>query len=356
MNRVFNREMLILARESRGLTQSEFADELAKKLAMVITQATISKIENGLKEPTPEQISSFAQCLKYRKEFFYLAEQIRHFGSGCVYHRKKQRTPESKLRYLLAMINVRSIQVKTLLQSAEIETENEFPRLDVDEHGPPEKIAKTVRAMWKLPPGPVQHLTRAIEDAGGIVLRCDFETRDVDALSQLSPDVPPLFLINSSIPTDRMRWTLAHELGHIIMHTMPTDDMEKEADRFASEFLMPQDEIKPDLFGVTLPKLANLKPYWKVSMNALLKRAGDLGTISPRMRTFLWTQMGRAGYRLNEPVPLPQEEPTLIDEIITMHSNELGYSTDDLGTITYTYEDEVRALYLARKSRLRVVG
>src|SRR5947209_1893840 len=131
MNRIFNREMLILARESRGLTQSEFASELESILPM--TQATISKIENGLKEPTPEQVSSFAQCLKYREEFFYLREHKRHFGSGCVYHRKKQRTPESKLRHLLAMINVRCIQVKTLLQSAEIDTENEFPRLDVDE-------------------------------------------------------------------------------------------------------------------------------------------------------------------------------------------------------------------------------
>lgn len=354
MNRIFNREMLILARESRGLTQSEFAKELEH--VMPIAQATISKIENGLKEPTPEQVSSFAQCLKYREEFFYLSEHIRHFGSGCVYHRKKQRAPESKLRYLLAMINVRSIQVKTLLQSAEIDTENEFPRLDVDEHGPPEKIAKTVRAMWKLPPGPVQNLTRAIEDAGGIVIICDFGTRDVDALSQLHPDIPPLFLINSSIPADRMRWTLAHELGHIIMHTMPTGDMEKEADRFAAEFLMPQDEIRHDLYNITLPKLANLKPYWKVSMNALLRRAGDIGTITPRMRAFLWTQMGTAGYRLNEPVPIPSEQPSLIDEIIAMHSTELGYSAKDLGTITYTYEDEVRSVYLATKSRLRIVS
>ncbi len=59
--------------------------------------------------------------------------------------------------------------------------------------------------------------------------------------------MPPLFFINVTIPADRVRFSLAHEIGHIVVHQLPTDDMEREADRFAAEFLMPESAVRPDL-------------------------------------------------------------------------------------------------------------
>ncbi|MDT8068443.1 MAG: XRE family transcriptional regulator [Terriglobia bacterium] len=345
----FNREMLILARESRGYSQSELAGEIG------INQATLSKIENGLREPTDEQIRRFAAFLGFRKEFFFLPERIKRFGSGCTYLRARKRTPEMRLRQLLGIINVRRIQLTGLLAGVELTPENEFPRFDIDEHGPPENIARNVRAIWMLPPGPIQNLTRAIEDAGGLILRCNFHTKDVDAISQFLPGGTPLFLVNDAIPADRLRWTIAHELGHLTMHYIPNSNMEKEADQFAAEFLMPADEIRPDLTEVSLAKLATLKPYWKVSMNALLKRAGDLDLITPRKRQFLWTQMGKSGYRTNEPISLPPEEPSLLDEMIATYSKDLGYNIAELSSIVHEAEDKVRDVYLPKRFKLRAV-
>ncbi len=259
--------MLILARESRGLTQSDLANSLG------MTQATVSKIENGLREPTDSQLKAFAVILGYREEFFFLKEQIKRFGSGCTYHRARKKSPEQRMRQLLGIINVRRIQVGNLLSAVELMPDNEFVSLDIDEYGDPALVARMLRSVWKLPPGPVQNVIRAIEDAGGIVLVCDFGTRDIDALSQFLPDGVPLFLVNSAITTDRLRFTLAHEIGHIIMHHIPNERMEKEVDVVASEFLMPAEEIRADLFDVSLPNLATLKGYWKVSMSALLKKA-----------------------------------------------------------------------------------
>ena len=158
--------------------------------------------------------------------------------------------------------------------------------------------------MWKLPPGPVANVIQAIEDAGGIVFKCDFGSNKIDALSQWLQGIPPMFFLSNRIPTDRMRWTLAHELGHVIMHQIPSENIELEADIFASEFLMPALSIKPYLADLTLAKLAALKTHWKVSMASILKRASDLGVISDRQKTYLWTQMGAHGYRTNEPVQL----------------------------------------------------
>ena len=318
----FNREMLTLARESRNFTQTALAADLG------ISQAEVSKYETGLKIPSADMIERMAVHLEYEPEFFCLNESIRSFGSGCVYHRKKQSATETKLQQLLALINVRRIQVKQLLKAADSRVSFDFPRFDIDEHpGGAVEIARKVRALWKLPPGPVQNLVRVVEDAGGIVIESYFGTDKVDALSQSLPGAPPIFLINTAIPTDRMRFTLAHEIGHIIMHTIPTEcgDMERQADQFAAEFLMPETQIRPQLSFVNLQKLASMKPYWRVSMNALLYRAAEIGAIDSRRKSYLWMLMGQAGYRKNEPVSIPQEHPSAVSELISLHLDKLGY-------------------------------
>jgi len=335
MERVFNAEMLILARESRGLTQTELADRLG------VSQGEVSKLENRLRVPDPEQVSRYAAALGYKEEFFYIGESIRGTGTGCTYHRKRQSAQVGLLRRLLAIVNVRRIQIGRLLRATEIQAQNKFARLDLEASDrTPELTARMMRAYFQLPPGPVQSMTRVIEDAGGIVVLMDFKTTKVDAISQLAPGSPPLFFVNMNTPTDRLRWTLAHELGHVVMHQLPTEAMEKEADRYAAEFLMPAKEIKSHLYDLTLPKLASLKPFWKVSMVSLLRRAGELDTISTRRKEYLWTHMGKKGYRSVEPgPPLPREQPTLLNELVSVHREQLGYSMRDLSDALYT-EDE----------------
>jgi len=347
---VFNSEMLILAREFIGITQSELATRVG------LSQAEISKIEGGIRTPSEEQVDSFARHLRCVKEFFYVADSIKNFSSACVYHRKRQSTTQGLLNKLLALVNKRRIQVKRLLYAAEI-TDNLFPRMDIDEHlGGPAEIARAIRSAWKLPPGPIQSLTKAVEDAGGIVIRCAFGTNKVDAVSQWLPDAPPLFFVNDAIPADRMRFSLAHEIGHVVMHQLPTDDMEREADRFAAEFLMPAELVAGQLSEVSLPKLAALKPYWKVSMAALLYRAAALGTISERTKNYLWFRMGQAGYKTKEPGQIPSEFPTLLAELIDLHRSGLGYSITDLARLLITTEDEVRESFLPQGSGLRLLS
>lgn len=349
----FNPEMLILARESRGLTQSQCA-ELCE-----ISQGEQSKIETGFKEPSDELLERYSKQLKYSISFFSLDEHMKGSSSNCAYYRKRKSASLQTIRHALAIANVRRIQIARLLLSgeAELDPENQFKRIDIEEHpGGPENIARTVRAMWGVPPGPIQNLTRVIEDAGGIVFCCDFGTNKIDAMSQWLFGLPPMFFLNKNIPCDRMRWTLAHEAGHVFMHAIPTENIEQEANRFAAEFLMPQRDIKPFLSDLSLAKLAALKPHWKVAMSALLKRASDLDTITERQKSYLWMQMGAHGYRTHEPVPLPQEEPTLVKEILDLHTGELGFSMKELAALMLVDEAEVRSEYAISKSRLQLVS
>lgn len=346
-----NPEMLVLARESRGLRQSELATRLS------ITQGKLSKLESGLLQVSDDFLDNLVAEVHYPHEFFHQTDRVYGYGTTCIYHRKRQSLPSLELRRLIAELNVKRIQIARLLRGAEIEADNRFFRMDIEDYkGDAPHIANFLRSSWGLPSGPIENLTTAIEAAGGIVHCRSFGTSKIDAMSQWAPGEPPLFFINSEIPADRCRFTLAHEIGHIIMHQAPTPDMESEADEFAAEFLMPARDIGPYLKDISLPRLAVLKQYWKVSMGALLKRAADLNRITGRQHKYLWTKMSKQGYRLHEPVKISAEEPTVLTDIIEVHRMYHGYSVVDLANLVSSFPDEFCETFLPSPAKLRIVS
>ena len=116
-----------------------------------------------------------------------------------------------------------------------------------------------VRMQWRMPIGPVRGLVRWLEAAGCLVIEEDFGTTHVDGLSQWIDD-HPIVLLNSAAPTDRKRLTVAHELGHLTLHSRDiSDDVEGDANAFAAEFLMPSETIRPQLRKLTTGRLHDLK-------------------------------------------------------------------------------------------------
>ncbi|WP_151841224.1 ImmA/IrrE family metallo-endopeptidase, partial [Mycobacterium tuberculosis] len=163
------------------------------------------------------------------------------------------------------------------------------------------------------PMGPVVNLTRWMEAAGCLVFEEDFATQRIDGLSQWVDDYP-VMLINANAAPDRKRLTLAHELGHLVLHsTNPTENMETEATAFAAEFLMPESEIRPELRRLDLGKLLELKREWGVSMQALLERAYRMGLVSAEARTKLYKAMNARGWKTKEPgiESIVREKPSL---------------------------------------------
>lgn len=334
-----NPEMLVLARESRGLTQSELARLLS------VSQGFVSKFEASLLEPSPDVVTKLGEILDYPETFFFLRDPIYGPGVTEFWHRKRQAATTRDMRRIYANLNRVTIQLSRLLRSADI-PEGVW-RFDLDEYQDPAEAARAVRAAWHLSPGPVKDLIGAVEAAGGIVIRCDFETRLVDAISRWVPGLPPLFFLNKDLPADRERLTLAHEVGHIVMHRMPTATMEDEAFAFAGELLMPAREISPYLAQLSLARLGSLKPAWRVSMGGLLTHATRLGTITKRQSAYLWSQMSRAGYKQREPAELdfPKEDARLLRDLIDLHRNELGYSVADLGRLFAVHQRDLMRDY-----------
>ena len=165
---------------------------------------------------------------------------------------------------------------------------------------------------------------------------------------------PPLFFLNDRSPADRSRWTLAHEIGHAVMHRHARPEIEDEADRFASELLMPEADIRRDLANLTIAKAASLKLTWRVSIQALVRRGKDLGVISHGRYKSLCIQIGASGMRTNEPNEIEPELPSNFAAIMAVHQSEHGYGLKDISRIALAEPDDFVRLMSPEPSKLRI--
>ncbi len=351
-----NPNMVILARESRGYQQKELASLLH------VTQGKISKVESGFLSVSSGFLAELSHVLHYPEQFFSQNADI--YPLGLNFYRKNKGIDQRTIRRIEAFVNIRRTEIESLLRSVSIEHPKIVPVWDPEEDrfGSPEKVAAALRQEWRIQKGPITNLTTVLEDACIIIIPCSFGTRYFSGLSTITNLGSHIIFVNGDMPGDRLRFTLAHELGHIIMHRTLTDAMEEQADRFASEFLMPANEIRSQLTRITIDRLPALKLYWKVSMGALITRAHTLHQIDDGHQRLLWMQMSKYGYRLNEPIEygIPKESPTLLTSTLASHLGELGYSIEQVTALLNLHEDEFRSLYLTKEKevtpRLRLLS
>ena len=350
MSERVNHHMVTLARDARAVTQEELAQRLR------IGQGTLSKYENGVLEVPDDFVPPLARELRYPSEFFYQPGQP--YGFPPFHYRKRKKLSAKAFGRIVAEMNVRRMHITKLARSFDLKTKRFIPEIDLDEYQGRsrrrpdiEDVARSVRELWMLPRGPVPNMMELIEESGGIVVPCDFQTDLIDAMSQRIDGMPVLLFVNINSPADQVRHTLAHELGHMLLHTVSVkddDEMEAEADQFAGAFLLPADEIKVQLRRFDLRHLANMKGYWKVSMQAIAYRADHLKLITSYQNKMFWIEMGKLGYRKRQPNEPPKEAPSLLRRMIAFHRRHLGYSTSDLARLLCLEPAEFQEMYNQR--------
>jgi len=332
-----NPQMLQILRESRGMSSSKLAE------AVGISPATMSKIEHGLVSVEEERAEKIANALNYPREVFSWSDEVHGFGSSVFYHRKQQSLTQAALRKIQAQVNLARMRLTRLMRSVAFDARYVIPTLDVSEIGGAAEAARAVRAYWALPMGPIRNMAQTLERAGVVLVRTDFETQKISAISIPPLDgAPHMIFMNSAHSADRERFTLAHELGHFVLHgDLDTPETaEREADEFASEFLMPAAEIRTSLRGVTLQSAAQLKRLWRVSIAALLRRARDLGSIDESRYKSLNVQISQRGWRKIEPVTIERDEPSVVQSLIDIQMGEHELSATELSNIVGLSEEE----------------
>ena len=354
----FNASLLLLARQYRGRSQADVAT------AAGLNQGHYSRIENGLmpEGPSADSVARIADALDFPPSFFSLPDGLAGLPlSVHPMNRRKTAVGERAMKQIHAELNVRLIHLRRYLRAAEVHPELPLLSIDVDDGGGPQAIARTVRKSWSIPDGPIANLTDYCERAGILVIWCDLE-KGVDGVTMNVRDLPPCIFLNQHVPADRMRFSLAHELGHIIMHTVPGDEIENEANAFAAELLVPEQQFRRALIGqrLSLEWLARQKAYWKASMAFLLYRAGAIGAVTRHQTEYLWRKLSALGWRTREPeeTDFAPEVPTVFPRLVQMHGEELAYDLAGLSDLLSANTGDIVRLYrghLAKTGGLLVV-
>lgn len=188
---------------------------------------------------------------------------------------------------------------------------------DIDEFAADVRLAADINTDSGVP-----NVTRAAERLGCVVLPMENELGKHLGLS-MRADATPIIRVSrarASLPGDRQRFTVAHELGHILLHsTCPPPEtseqakvIERQAHRFASAFLLPGDAFLDDLDEengrrVTLSTLAALKARWGVSIKAMVVRLQQLARIDADHSRSLYKQISARGWNTGEPVHVGNE-------------------------------------------------
>jgi len=337
-----NPKMITVARESRGLSQLELADKLD------VSPSHMSRIEKDFMEVGENHLKSISTVLGYPEDFFY---QEGETLPPALALRKRNIVAQKIMLPIEAQVNIYRLNVEKLLKAIG-HPEINLPVLDIEKLGSPAEAARKLRKLWKIEKGEINNLTKVLEDNGMFLINFDFDTERVDGMSILANGKFPIVFSNKRSLGDRQRFTLAYELGHLVMHlqTNPsfTRDISHEANEFAAEFLMPEKDIKGDFKdGVNLNVLADLKRKWKVSMQALLYRANDIGVITDGQKRYLINLFNSMNIRRREPAELdiPRENPMKLRDLITNYKNKQRLNVKQLALFFNSNEDEFLSKY-----------
>jgi Zn-dependent peptidase ImmA (M78 family) len=212
----------------------------------------------------------------------------------------------------------------------------------------PEAAASTLRAHWGLGELPVKNMIKLLESKGVRVYSLAIDAKEVDAFSMWHGERPFIFL-NTFKSEEHCRFDAAHELGHLVLHRHGSPqgpDIEREANAFASAFLMPKASVLAQApRQITLHSLVHLKRYWSVSVAALNYRLHVLGLTSDWVYRTLCIQLAEEGYRTKEPESIPHERSLLLEKVFGALKEErvsrrdiaaqLNLSAEELGALTF---------------------
>jgi Zn-dependent peptidase ImmA (M78 family)/DNA-binding XRE family transcriptional regulator len=308
-------ERIKQARELRGLTQIQLAEKLD------VSQSFVAQVEGGRSNPPEEFMNKLLFHLGFPLSFF---EQPTNddFPVGSLLFRAHTSMTDLEQREIYRWAQTVYELYRTMTSVRAVQ---ELPLHVPRSQNPPARAAALARSELGLgPDAPIPNLINALEKAGVLVIALPGQFRGRDAFSLWAGwqgDQRRPVIVVAGQPADRLRMSVAHELGHLVMHqplTVGMSDVEDQAKEFAGCFLLPENAIRHDVVSpVTLDTFLNLKTKWGVSMQALIMRAHELEIITPRKKAYLFSKLRSRGWLIREPLShaVPMERPRAIRKI-----------------------------------------
>lgn len=308
------------ARIYRGYSQQELAD------LVDVSKQAISSYERGNKNPSIEVLSNISKMLKFQFDFFY--KEIRHKDINPIYFFRSMSIPKKKKDMLYKKMEYFNSEILDFCENyinlnknnlIEVNRRDYFTKDDI------RKIVSEIRQEWGIYDSPISDLIYLMQKNGCIVSYINLNSEKTDGFSCWIEGRPIILVNNIKNSATRLRFTLAHELGHIILHKNLKNEeslkqREAEANFFAGELLFPTEQAINDIYSTTLDSFVPIKYKWKLSISAIVRRCLDLGLINDEANLILQKQLSKRKWRIIEPLDdvIENEEPQLIQDIFDL--------------------------------------
>ncbi len=309
---MFCADRLKVARYRKKLTGKELAE------AAGLTDVTVSKVENG-HQPDDQTVDKLANALGYPRAFFFMDKPEVLESKAVAFRSLKKMKAAERNAALAAGSN--GIALYQWIDERFSLPDPDLIDLSKEQHRP-EIAARLLRQHWGIGDRPIGSILRLFESKGIRVLSLSENTQNVDAYSFWKADRPYIFL-NQKKTAERSNFDAAHELGHLVLHfhaqaeSAPEDDAERQADLFASAFLMPEADVNSSLGHVySSSQIIKAKVRWKVSAMALATRLNRMNRLSDWNYRSILIDLGRQGYRTDEPLGVERETSTLLAKVL----------------------------------------
>lgn len=307
--------------------------ELADKSG--IKKQSLSNYANGVNLPPYENVIKVAQILGFPTDYF-MVEDLCTTATDNIYFRSQaaatktaQRAQAIKMEYVAKMYDaiLDYVELPQLdLPKVEFEQNDDLNYTNSPEmFAKIEKVAEQVRKQWNLGIGPIDNFQYVLESHGIIVTSSRNVASEIDAFSQRvwlgkGRKQGYVFIIALALgekPIERLRFDMAHELGHILLHPWEdsNEDLDKgsfkarenQANMFASALLLPERAFTRDIvaYATEIDYYRHLKKKWHVSMQAMMYRARQLGIITGNQFSYMMRQISKNGWRRHEPGDAP---------------------------------------------------
>ncbi len=294
-----------LARSMKGMSQRAVAESAG------ISATAVSKFERDLAQPRPSTLMRIARALSTEIEFFFKETRVRELRAT---YRKHSRLGLRSQRQLEAEV-VNAVEKYMSIEEVfpeDFAPDSDLPRYSVTSEEDAECAAQMIRSRWNLGAGPVDDLTGRLE--GNFVKVV--EVRGIagfDGFSCWVNGEEPIIAFNGEMPGERQRFSLSHELGHLVLQVEEQSLIEMVANRFAAAFLISREAALSELGSrrknLSFEELLLLKQEYGVSIQWWIRRAYDLNIISTDTYSTLFRRLSSMGWRTCEPIGIPAEKP-----------------------------------------------
>lgn len=333
----FNSKRLILARKRRRMTGKGLAELAA------LSPITVSRIENDENEPDEMTIEKLAGVLEYPVGFFYLDDPD-ELDTTAVSFRSLSKM-SAKERDAAISAGRLGLQLSDWL-----ECQFSLPDanlLDLSYETDPEAAARALREHWTLGEKPIGNMLGLLEVQGVRVFSLSEATSSVDAFSFWRDERPYVFL-NNFKTAEHSIFDSAHELCHLVMHrhagAQKSRLAEREAQQFASAFLMPENDVRARMPRfITVDLIIRAKARWRVSAMAMAYRLHSLRLLSEWQYKSACIELGRHGYRKGEPGGIKRETSAVWRKVLTQLWNEKT-TKREIAALLHLPADELEGL------------